>query len=333
MHRARQHAAADVVACPADFAPSMGLSGDRETATAQAVAQAVVQAGCQRVIADRTLGLSYIEELARRGVKIEYDPDLGVSDRRIKSEVEIEHLRRAQAITERAVAMACELIGGAMADARGVLHRDGERLTVERVRRAVDGYLLDHNLIGGSIIAPGRQGADCHEPGRGLIHTGEPVIVDIFPCDRASGYHGDCTRTVVHGEVCDEIVAMHEAVVAAKHAASLVVRPGVSGQEVHEATIGALAQRGYAMGEPSDDQSATMTHGTGHGIGLDIHEPPLLDFKGPGLVNGDALTIEPGLYHRQLGGVRVEDMVIVSPGGCENLNTLPQGLSWGRGGN
>ena len=71
-----------------------------------------------------------------------------------------------------------------------------------------------------------------------------------------------------------------------------------------------------------------MTHGTGHGVGLDVHEPPLLDKNGPPLLLGDALTIEPGLYRRDLGGVRVEDMVIVSEGGCENLNRLSEGLSW-----
>jgi Xaa-Pro aminopeptidase len=71
-----------------------------------------------------------------------------------------------------------------------------------------------------------------------------------------------------------------------------------------------------------------MVHGTGHGVGLDVHEPPLLDFGGPKLVVGDALTIEPGLYCKAIGGVRVEDMVIVTADGCENLNTLPEGLEW-----
>ena len=124
---------------------------------------------------------------------------------------------------------------------------------------------------------------------------------------------------------------MHEAVVAAKAAAERAVRPGISGEVVHRATLEELSRRGYAHGQPPADAPDTwcgMTHGTGHGIGLDVHEPPLLDLKGLPLVEGDALTIEPGLYCKAIGGVRVEDMVIVTRDGCRNLNALPMGLCW-----
>jgi Xaa-Pro aminopeptidase len=72
-----------------------------------------------------------------------------------------------------------------------------------------------------------------------------------------------------------------------------------------------------------------MVHGTGHGVGLEVHEPPLLDRLGPELVVGDVLTIEPGLYRHPIGGVRLEDMIVVTEDGCENFNSLPEGLSWG----
>ena len=71
-----------------------------------------------------------------------------------------------------------------------------------------------------------------------------------------------------------------------------------------------------------------MTHGTGHAVGLEVHEPPLLDFGGPELLLGDCLTIEPGLYCRAIGGVRVEDMIILTEDGCQNLNSLYTGLDW-----
>jgi Xaa-Pro aminopeptidase len=120
-------------------------------------------------------------------------------------------------------------------------------------------------------------------------------------------------------------------VVAAKAAAVAATRAGVTGEQVHAATIGAITAAGYRMGLPSQGAAADecrMTHGTGHGVGLEVHEPPLLDRGGPALVAGDCLTIEPGLYCRAIGGVRVEDMVIVTAGGCDNLNALPEGLTW-----
>ena len=329
MDRARKHAQADQVACPGEFAPVGGLSGDRETATAQAAAQAVAAAGCHRVIADRTLGLIFVDQLQQQGIAVEYDADLGVVDRRAKDAQEIEHLRRAQETTERAVQLACELVAQSDADASGALQHEGQPLTAERVRLAIDTFLMQHNFANaGSIVAPGTQGADCHEYGSGAIHTGQSVIIDIFPCDRASGYHGDCTRTIVHGDVPDELLRMHMAVCQAKAAAIAAVRPGATGDQVHRATIDVIEAKGYAVGLPTAEHPITMTHGTGHGVGLAIHESPLLDFKGPPLLEGDALTVEPGLYKMQLGGVRLEDMVIVTAGGCENLNTVHEGLGW-----
>ena len=119
--------------------------------------------------------------------------------------------------------------------------------------------------------------------------------------------------------------------VEAKDAAEAVVRAGVTGQAVHEAAIGVIRARGYEVGLPDADAPADycgMVHGTGHGIGLEVHELPLLDFGGPEILCGDALTIEPGLYSRAIGGIRVEDMVIVQEDGCRNLNRLPVGLDW-----
>ena len=124
---------------------------------------------------------------------------------------------------------------------------------------------------------------------------------------------------------------MHAAVCAAKEAACSVIRPGVRGSVVHAATAKALTSRGFNNGFPPEGAPlsfCTMPHGTGHGIGLDVHEPPLLDGKGGELLEGDALTVEPGLYRKDLGGVRVEDMVIVTADGFINLNQLPEGLEW-----
>lgn len=332
MGRARQHANADEVHCPADFTPEGGLSGDRETATAQAVAECVRRAGVSAVTADRSLPLIYADQLRQIGVDVACDSELGIVERRAKDAGEVDKLREAQQVTEGAMEMACRMIAGATADANGLLQVDGDPLTSERVRSEIDVWLLERGYANPtSIVAGGPTGADCHDYGSGPLYTGQPIIVDIFPQNRQTLYNGDCTRTVVQGQISSQLANMHAAVVEAKEAAVAATKAGVTGEQVHAATAEVIRRLGYAMGLPGEndpDDYCAMTHGTGHGIGLDVHEPPLLDRGGPPLVVGDALTIEPGLYSRAIGGVRVEDMVIVTEDGCLNLNKLQEGLDW-----
>ncbi|MHC4994496.1 MAG: M24 family metallopeptidase [Planctomycetota bacterium] len=332
MGRAKKHARVDRVACPADFEPEGGLSGDRETATAQAAAECARRAGISRITADRSLPLIFADAMERAGIEVVCDTLMTINDRRQKEPEEIEHLRASQRVTEACMRMACEMVARAEAGAGGVLLSGGEALTSERVRAAIDHWLLDRGYTNpGSIVACGPIGADCHHFGAGELRTGEPVIVDIFPCNRATGYNGDCTRTVVHGQISETVARMHAAVQAAKAAGVAAVRAGVTGEQVHDVTSAVMLEHGYAMGLPADDSPldyCAMTHGTGHGIGLDVHEPPLLDKKGPPLLVGDAVTVEPGLYRRDLGGVRLEDIVVVTEDGCENLNELHEGLDW-----
>ncbi len=135
----------------------------------------------------------------------------------------------------------------------------------------------------------------------------------------------------MHGDVPDEVLHMHAAVCDAKRAGMAAARAGVTGEDVHRATIAAIVRHGYKTGLPPADAAddyCAMTHGTGHGVGLECHEPPLLDFKGPELLEGELVTVEPGLYRRDIGGVRVEDIVLIRSDGCESLNRLPEGLNW-----
>ena len=276
--------------------------------------------------------LLFADFIRRAGMSVECDPQMGVVERRSKDEEEIACLREAQSVTEDMMARACGLIAKAAARSDGVLMHEGRPLTSEYVRSAIDHWLIDLGYANpASIVAGGPSGGDCHELGSGELRTGQSVIVDIFPRNRLSLYNGDCTRTVVHGDIPDEIVRMHAAVCQAKKIATAAARAGVTGEAVHLAATGAIRAAGYSVGFPTagaPDSYCSMPHGTGHGVGLDVHEPPLLDMKGPELVAGDVVTIEPGLYRKDLGGVRVEDMVVIRPNGCENLNRLPEGLDW-----
>jgi Xaa-Pro aminopeptidase len=332
MERARRSARASEVACPADFTPAGGLSGDRETATAQAAAECLRRAGVTRVVADRTLPLIFADLAREAGIGVECDTALGVVDRRRKDPEEVAHIRQAQQATEQVIERTCRLIARAEARRDGVLLYEGRPLTSEAIRAMVNHWFIDLGYVNPpSIIAGGPVAADCHDHGHGELRTHEPVIVDIFPRNGTTLYYGDCTRTVVHGDVPDEVRRMHAAVCDAKRSGMAAARAGVTGEDVHRATIAAIVKHGYQTGLPpasAADDYCAMTHGTGHGIGLECHEPPLLDFKGPELLESELVTIEPGLYCRKIGGVRVEDIVLIKSDGCETLNQLPEGLDW-----
>ncbi|MDA7922626.1 Xaa-Pro peptidase family protein [Verrucomicrobiales bacterium] len=332
LDRALSAVEADRIAVPADFTPEGGLSADREIATAQSAAECLKQSGISTITAHRSLPLSFAHVLREAGIEVICDLDFGIRERRQKNESEIEKLRQSQAVTEEAIAMACQMIARADAAANGTLIVEGTPLTSERVHAAINIFLMERGFSGPQyIVSGGSQGASCHHHGDGELRTGQPVIVDIFPTSQATHYCGDCTRTVVHGEIPSEIAEMHAAVFAAKIAGCAAIRPGVTGAEVHAATTKELTDRGFHTGFPPENASlsfCTMPHGTGHGIGLDVHEPPLLDATGIELLKGDALTVEPGLYRKDLGGVRLEDMVVVTEDGIENLNRLPESLNW-----
>jgi len=332
IQRAKLSANVNRFGCPADFAPAIGLSGDRETATAQSAAEYILRTGCKEVTVDRSLPMIYSEMLVRAGIQVRCDTEWGLVERRQKDESEIKAIQFAQNQTEEVMRLACQTIGRCEVGSDRILIHQGQQLTSERVQSMIDVWLLERGFANPtSIVAGGPIGADCHDHGHGPLKTKEPIIVDIFPRDKKSLYNGDCTRTVVHGEISDKLAAMHAAVKKAKEAATAAVRAGVTGQFVHEATCRSIEASGYRMGlapEGASDDFTSMTHGTGHGLGLEVHEPPLLAAGGPELLVGDVVTIEPGLYCKSIGGIRLEDMVVVTHDGCNNLNMLPEALDW-----
>lgn len=330
MDRVQQVGHADDVTTPAEHPPPAGLSADRETATAEAAAQVLRAAKVEQVFADRSLPYIYAWHIEQAEIEIMYDPDLGVVDRRQKSHQEIEWLARAQQVTEEVMRMLCERVASSSVADDGTLMHDGETLTSERVHSMAAtefmqrGFSMGH----GAIVATAPEVADCHHRGQGPLRSGVPVIIDLFPRDDATRYWGDCTRTVVHGQASDTVQRMHAAVVEAKAAASAQLRVGNTADAVHRASDAVLKQHGFPLSRGTITDQPSIQHGTGHGIGLDVHEPILLDKEGGELLEGEVFTVEPGLYGRIDGGVRVEDMLVVTLDQPRNLNSLHEGLDW-----
>lgn len=329
---AQKHIKNAEIHIPADFTPPEGLSGDREIATAQSAIECLRRFNITHVLSDRSLPFLYVHLAQQAGITIQLDLELGIRERRRKNEQELSYIRTCQQGTESVVRLACQTIARAIPDRQGVLQYDGDDLTVDVIKRLINLELMKHGLIGHDcIVAPGPIGADCHHPGQGPISTGQPVIVDVFPMSQTTLYHGDCTRVVVHGDIPETVCRMHEIVREAKQAAERLTRAGARGHEVHQATVQVMKRHQVHIGFPPPDAPEDLLflpHGTGHGIGLDLKEPPLLDFNGVELVAGDCVTIEPAVYCRAIGGIRIEDMYIVREQGVENLNTLPEDLRW-----
>jgi Xaa-Pro aminopeptidase len=276
------------------------------------------------------LQAAYLEELRSAGVAVEIDRELFKAERRHKSAEEAAFIRAAQHAAEAAVTEVVRQL--AQAEIRdGLLWLDGRSLTSERL------YARAQLLLGemgfscpDMIVAGSPECAMPHFRGEGTIRAGAPVIIDIFPSGRASHYHGDLTRTVVVGDVPDEIRRMHAAALQALDAGIESIRAGVAGRDVHSAVCQVLVDRGFGTttkGFEGPEGGPKMNHSTGHGVGLDVHEAPAL--RGPSdelLEDGDVVTVEPGLYLLGLGGVRIEDTGMVTASGFENFTSLTRSL-------
>ncbi len=276
-----------------------------------------------QVPADFPLGTA--DFLREKGIELAIATEPLFPQRKIKDATEVEHVRRAMRATEAGMETAIE--GLRVADVRdGVLFLNGDVLTSERLRRMVHQTLMDCDSIGEhTIIAGGDQGCDPHQVGFGPLRAGETIIIDIFPRDEASGYYGDLTRTVCKGPASKPLRHLYKTVLEAQQLGLEHIRPGAEGHLIHEVIQQFFSDAGYETGE-RDGYMQGYIHSTGHGLGLEIHEGPRIGPHGDVLESGHIVTMEPGLYYRGLGGVRIEDTVVVCAGGYENLCSLPKVL-------
>src|SRR5919112_593303 len=274
-------------------------------------------------------GIVYTDELRARGVTLTPDGKLFDGLRRAKTEGEISHIQKTQEAVEAACAHAVGILEDADVREDSTLEWRGETLTSERLRGEIDVELLRRGCAAdGTIVAGGSQGADPHERGHGPLKAGESIIVDIFPVDLSTRYYSDMTRTFVKGEPNGGLQEMYDAVLESQKAALSMIRAGVNGREIHRKVAEVLHEAGYKTNVHDQEEGKPLTegffHGTGHGVGLEIHESPSVSLAGDELIPGDVISVEPGVYDPSVGGVRIEDLVVVTEEGCRNLTTFPK---------
>lgn len=253
------------------------------------------------------------------GIQVDIQPDPQRPGRIKKTPQEIDLLKAAQRAAVSGIRAARQMIGEAQVDTRGGLRTaDGRKLTSERVRAHIAHTLMDAGCTAEEIIvAGGDQAVDPHERGHGPLRSGEWIILDVFPRSE-SGYWGDITRTVMKGNPTPEQQKLFTTVLRAQKEALRQIRPGVRGDRIHGTIAAAFEAAGFATGK-RDGIPQGFIHSTGHGVGVEIHEAPRIAPGAGPLRAGMVVTVEPGLYYRGLGGVRIEDTVVVTRDGCELL--------------
>lgn len=317
--RARVEAARSRVATPAelDVAPDQ-----RRSVAAWAVAAARA-CRVRRVRVGPYFPLSVARALERAQVRVELEPGALYPERARKNADEIARIAQVQAAAVAAVRAAVREIRRAHVNRAGELVLGKRVLTSEQLKRTVEGVLLERECQSREmIIACGRHAADPHHRGTGPLRAGETIVLDIFPQHQKSGYWGDITRTVVKGPARPELKRMYQAVLAAQTWARRAVRPRVRADRIHQGVQQRLADAGFVT-ETRDGLPVGFFHGTGHGVGLEIHEAPSLSTVPVRLEPGHVVTVEPGLYYPDLGGIRIEDTVAVTARGARVLCPCP----------
>lgn len=304
-----------------------GLS--RDAALLEVHARAVHAIGVRDATVPADFPLELADRLRADGVELAVDRELFQGRRRSKTAAEIEGIRRAQRGTEAAMDAARAMLR-ASAPKGGILHLDGEPLTCERLKAAIRAVFSEHDLTADDlIVARGAQTAIGHDEGSGPIAPHEPVLLDLFPRDRASGCCTDMTRTWVWGEPPAEIAAWHALCLRALQEAIAGVRAGVSGRDLHGATSRLFEDEGFPTQrtkQPGTVLAEGFYHSLGHGVGLEVHEDPAIGIVGQTFVEGDVIALEPGLYRPGFGGLRLEDTVLVTADGAVNFADYPYDL-------
>ncbi len=279
------------------------------------VKQAEVPATFPVALADRLRGMGYT-------LQIRHDPFF--PERMAKTPEEVAAIRETIRLTEEAIQSAIDVI--AQSEIRGEeLWLRGRPLTSELIRKTLHLMLMGSDCLAKeTIVAGGTQACDPHCIGSGPLRAHWPIVLDVFPVSMKTRYYADITRTVVKGKPSEKVKTMHRLVREGQEIGFKMLKPGVNGKEVHQAILAHFDKNGFKTGEVGGRMQGFF-HGTGHGLGLEIHEAPRVGGVNDILQEGQVVTVEPGLYYLDAGGIRIEDDVLITPGGCEVLSSFPTG--------
>lgn len=325
--RARRQARVDEVISLSALQGELRREGRRAITTAAVLYRLLSGRGVRTLLVpfDFPTGLAF--QLRRRGLRLRVKEGPFFDQRQIKQAREVRQITRAQRAAEAGLQAGIDLLRQARITSRGRLERDGAALTAEHVKEAINTVLLKLGFVAAhTIVAGGKQGCDPHNEGHGPLPAHQPIILDVFPRSRKDGYWGDITRTVVRGRAGERIRALYRCVAEGQALALSQAGPGAGGRQIHQSVRDFFDSRGFPTGLKRGRMQGFF-HGTGHGVGLEIHEAPHIGSRTESILRaGQVVTVEPGLYYSGVGGVRIEDLLLITPKGHRNLTRFPKVL-------
>lgn len=320
MDRARSQATVERVLSYSEIERKVKAQGT-EPGMAEVIHVVLQQHGITRLLVPGNFPYAHAARLQQLGYQLETKKEPFFERRVVKTGEEIAHIEAAQRATEEAVAAAHETLRRA-SPRDGQLWLDGEPLTSERIKKLINVKLMERDCVAQhTIVAGGDQACDPHNEGSGPLPFNQSIIFDVFPRSGTSRYFADMSRTVVRGRPPAELKKLYQTVRDAQEEAITQIRDGADGAKIHQQICARFDAAGYKTGLVNGRMQGYF-HGTGHGVGLDIHEPPRISKSGSALQEGHIVTVEPGLYYPGLGAVRIEDMVLVTRDGCRNLTNF-----------
>ncbi len=323
MDRARSQASVGRVLSSSELERQAKAQGAANPGTIDVVHVVLQEAGIKRVLVPANFPYGHAVRLQELGYQLEMRRDPFFEGRAVKTAEEVAAIEACQRAVEEAVAAAHDLLRTAV-PREGMLWIDGAPLTSEGVKKLINVKLMERDCVAQhTIVAGGEQACDPHQEGSGALPADRSIIFDVFPRSSQSRYFADMSRTVIRERPTPELKRLYQTVKDAQEEAIAQVRDGADGAKIHQGICDRFEAAGYRTGLVNGRMQGYF-HGTGHGVGLDIHEAPRISRTGSRLQEGHVVTVEPGLYYPGLGAVRIEDMVLVTRDGCRNLTNFPK---------
>jgi Xaa-Pro aminopeptidase len=325
--RAKSQARVDKVLSYSEYARRCQRRGVHFPSPAEILEEVFKDLKIAGVEVPSTFPLGIADQLRNAGVNVQPKADPFWPEREFKTREEVRFISEALRAAERGMEAGIDAVRRSDIRKGGYLYLDGIRLTSEILKRIINTTIMAQGFVPShTIVASGDQCVDPHNQGSGPIRANTSIIMDIFPRSQLTGYFGDITRTVVRGRASDRLKQIYTCVQHGQEIAFRRIRDGASAYEIHIAIMDYFKSEGFETGVMKGRMQGFF-HGTGHGLGLDIHEAPSFGLRSKNLLRRDnVVTVEPGLYYQGLGGVRLEDVVIVTKTGCNNLVRLPKCL-------